>query len=62
LSQNYYSRFNNTEMANAFIQNGKQAAANQDWMRLQDANIGLIRLLPDRETDGFRRQTGIGLV
>lgn len=62
LSQNHYSRFNDRELADAYIQSGRQAIANQDWMRVQDADFGLIRLLPDREHEEFLRQTGVRLI
>jgi molecular chaperone DnaK len=59
LGQNYYSRFSDRELADAYIQSGRQAIANQDWMRVHDAVFGLIRLLPDREHQNFHGQRGI---
>ena len=46
-------------MADKLIQAGRQAIENEDWMRLQEVNVSLLRLLPAEDRGRFPGQTGI---
>jgi len=59
---NEYSRFNDTELADAHIQAGRLAIENSDWMRLRDVNITLIQLLPERDQADLANRTGIRIL